>query len=105
MKVQASVDKLVRCTLACQASPGQRLRLGRVVVNYGALTSCLLWWLFLQDRYPDLTIMQAIYWSVVTATTIGRPAAADLIHGRGSHAQTYIEAVGSCSLSCQASPQ
>lgn len=25
----------------------------------------------LQDKYPDLTIEQAIYWSVVTATTIG----------------------------------
>jgi hypothetical protein len=25
----------------------------------------------LQDKYPDLTIEQAVYWSVVTATTIG----------------------------------
>ena len=35
---------------------------------------------FLQERYPDLTIMQAIYWSVVTATTIGRPTAGCLTH-------------------------
>jgi hypothetical protein len=78
---------------------------GRMVLAHGALTDASCGVCFLQDRYPDLTIMQAIYWSVVTATTIGRPAAADLIHGRESHAQTYIEAMGSCSLSCQASPQ
>lgn len=32
----------------------------------GAGRACLL-----QDRYPDLTIVESIYWSVVTATTIG----------------------------------